>query len=124
MNFGIIDISKLSSKNQRSHLPNSTSVDPCEGKIEEKLKRVLEVKTLSQTIIHLLHPEITDRSILTPQKFRLKIRQVCRVFADTLEKDSANCPSEELFKNVIDLLKNEEEKCELLDQYRHMLLLG
>jgi hypothetical protein len=39
MYFGIINISKLSVGNQQMHLPSSTSVDPCQGKIEEKLKK-------------------------------------------------------------------------------------
>ncbi|MDR1413856.1 MAG: hypothetical protein LBI56_02890 [Puniceicoccales bacterium] len=124
MNFGITGISKLSSRNQRSHLPSSTSVDPCEGKIEEKLKKILEIKTLNQAMVQLLQPGITDRSILTPQKFRLKIQQVCDIFSETLEQEGLNFHGTELFTDVIKLLKDEEEKCELLEQYRHMLLMG
>ncbi|MDR2779428.1 MAG: hypothetical protein LBB16_04090 [Puniceicoccales bacterium] len=124
MDFGIVNISKLSMGGQRMHLPNNASIDPCEGKIEEKLKKVLEFKTLNKSMIQLLRPSVTDRSLLTPQRFRLKIHQACETFADTIEKEGENYPYRELFEDIIDLLKNEEEKCELLDQYRHMLLMG
>jgi hypothetical protein len=124
MDFGIVNISKLSSGSTRMHLPSSTAVDPCEGKIEEKLKKVLEFKTLSKSMVQLLRPIVTDRSILTPQKFRIKIQQVCDVFSRSVEKDGEESPYKELFDDIVSLLKNEEEKCELLDQYRHMLLMG
>ncbi|MDR1457506.1 MAG: hypothetical protein LBI47_01485 [Puniceicoccales bacterium] len=124
MDFGIVNISKLPVGEQRMHLPGSVSIDPCEGKIEEKLKKVLEFKTLNKSMVQLLRPFVTDRSILTPQRFRLKIRQACKIFADVIEEEGENYPYRELFEDVIGLLKNEEEKCELLDQYRHMLLMG
>ncbi|MDR1432860.1 MAG: hypothetical protein LBI61_00770 [Puniceicoccales bacterium] len=124
MDFGIVDISKLSSKDKRMHLPIGSSVDPCEGKIEEKLKKVLEVKTLNKSMVQLLRPNITDRSIITPQKFRLKIQQVCDVFVNTKEREGEKYHYKELFEDVIELLKGEQDKCELLDQYRHMLLMG
>ncbi|MDR2432616.1 MAG: hypothetical protein LBD34_02575 [Puniceicoccales bacterium] len=124
MDFGIVNISKLSVGEQRMRLPGNVSIDPCEGKIEEKLKKVLEFKTLNKSMVQLLRPFVTDRSILTPQRFRLKINQACKIFANVIEKEGENYPYKELFEDVIGLLKNEEEKCELLDQYRHMLLMG
>jgi hypothetical protein len=124
MDFGIVNISKLSTDRDQMHLPASVAVDPCEGKIEEKLRKVLEFKTLNKTMMQLLRPIISDRSILTPQKFRLKILQVCSLFADTMKKGGEGYVYAELFEDAISLLKNEEEKCELLDQYRHMLLMG
>jgi hypothetical protein len=124
MDFGIVNISKLSTDSDQAHLPANVAVDPCEGKIEEKLKKVLEFKTLNRTMVQLLRPIVTDRSILTPQKFRLKILQVCSLFADTVKKEGEGYAYAELFEDAISLLKNEEEKCELLDQYRHMLLMG
>ncbi|MDR2737443.1 MAG: hypothetical protein LBB18_00675 [Puniceicoccales bacterium] len=124
MDFGIVNISKLSSGTTRMRLPTTVSVDPCEGKIEEKLRKVLEFKTMGKSMVQLLRPVITDRSILTPQKFRLKIQQVCDLFAQTIENEGEDYLYKELFEDIISMLKNEEDKCELLDQYRHMLLMG
>ena len=72
MNFGLVGVSKLSSKESKSRmkLPNTVAVDPCDGQIEEKLKKVLEIKTLQKSMVTLLRPSVTDRSILTPQQFR------------------------------------------------------
>lgn len=124
MDFGIVNISTLSSRNKRMKLPTSVSVDPCDGKIEEKLKKVLEIKTLQKSMIELLRPSVTDRSILTPQQFRLKISQVCELFSDVMKAGGENFAYKELYNDIISLLKNEEEKCDLLEQYRHMLLMG
>jgi hypothetical protein len=124
MDFGIVNISKLSQGHARMRLPSNVSIDPCEGKIEEKLKKVLEFKTLGKSMVQLLRPIVTDRSILTPQKFRLKIQQVCDVFTGIMENEGEDFACRELFEDIISLLKNEEEKCDLLDQYRHMLLMG
>lgn len=119
LDYGLTDISSTGKDTQKMKLPNSVSFDPGEGKIEEKLKKVLQVKTLSSAMIKLLRPMITDRSIITPQHFRLKINQVAELF----ETDESNI-FHELYSEVRELLLEEEEKCELLDQYRHMLLMG
>ncbi|MDR1595627.1 MAG: hypothetical protein LBR91_01730 [Puniceicoccales bacterium] len=124
MDFGIVNISKLATDGKSMHLPGSASVDPCEGKIDEKLKKVLKIETLNGSMYLFLKPDITDRSILTPQKFRLKIQQVCNVFSDKIVREGKNCLYKELLDDVITLLKSEEEKCELLDQYRHVLVMG
>ncbi|MDR1255656.1 MAG: hypothetical protein LBJ94_01875 [Puniceicoccales bacterium] len=124
LDYGLIDISSFQHGDGRMSLPSSSSFDPGEGKIEEKLKKVLEVKTLQNSIIKLLRPMITDRSIITPQQFRMKIRQVAELFASDDDPTSGYALNEELFNEVRELLLSEEEKCELLDQYRHMLLMG
>ena len=126
MNFGLVGVSKLSSKESKSRmkLPNTVAVDPCDGQIEEKLKKVLEIKTLQKSMVTLLRPSVTDRSILTPQQFRLKLGQVCEKFIGAMKKGGENFVYKELFEDILELLKNEEEKCDLLEQYRHMLLMG
>ncbi len=120
LDYGLIDISSVGHDDKKVSLPTSTSFDPGEGKIEEKLKKVLQVKTLNSAMIKLLRPKITDRSIITPQHFRMKISQV----ADIFKLDDEDDFNQDLYSEVYDLLMAEEEKCELLDQYRHMLLMG
>jgi hypothetical protein len=124
LDYGLVDISTVSNGGGKMSLPKSSSFDPGEGKIEEKLKRVLQIETLKNSMIKLLRPIITDRSIITPHQFRMKIRQVADLFSGNDGLNSACNLNEELFDAVCELLKNEEEKCELLDQYRHMLLMG
>lgn len=119
LDYGLIDISSIGQEDKKMSLPNSVAFDPGEGKIEEKLKKVLQVETLSNAMIKLLRPTITDRSIITPQQFRLKISQVAELF-----KSDENALNQDLFLEVYEFLTAEEEKCELLDQYRHMLLMG
>jgi hypothetical protein len=124
LDYGLIGISTVTQSDRRMSLPKSSAFDPGEGKIEEKLKKVLQIKTLRNSMIKLLRPTITDRSIITPQQFRMKIRQVADLFANGENSDMSVSLNSELFEEVHALLTSEEEKCELLDQYRHMLLMG
>jgi hypothetical protein len=124
LDYGLIDISTVGSVGEKMSLPKSSSFDPREGKIEEKLKRVLQIETLKTSMIKLLRPSITDRSIITPHQFRMKIRQVADLFSRSGDSDAAYSFNKELFDAICELLRSEEEKCELLDQYRHMLLMG
>ncbi|MDE6432320.1 MAG: hypothetical protein K2L13_02905 [Opitutales bacterium] len=119
LDYGLVDISTVGQEDKKMSLPNSVEFDPGEGKIEEKLKKVLQVKTLRNMMIKLMCPKITDRSIITPHHFRMKIVQVAELF-----KADENDINYELYSEIRDLLMSEEEKCELLDQYRHMLLMG
>jgi hypothetical protein len=124
MDYGLVEISNVTQSDRKMSLPKSSTFDPGEGKIEEKLKRVLQIETLRNSMIKLLRPAITDRSIITPQQFRMKIRQVADLFSKGEDPIANSNLNSELFEEVYTLLTSEEEKCELLDQYRHMLLMG
>ncbi|MDR1458182.1 MAG: hypothetical protein LBI37_01510 [Puniceicoccales bacterium] len=124
MDFGLTGITKGSDFNKRMRLPSTSSFDPSDGKIEAKLSKVLRVKTLDGSLIQLLRPEVTNRSILTPTQFRNKIGELRAVFSQKREADGKNITEQELYNDIEQLLGEEEEKCELLDQYRHMLLMG
>jgi hypothetical protein len=122
LDFGITGITKGNEYQKRMKLPISGSLDPSEGKIEEKLKKVLNIKTVDTLVMQLLRPEVKDRSILSPVNFREKVREI-----RTMVNNQAGKKHEiggELLERIDSLLKEEEEKSELLDQYRHMLLLG
>ncbi|MDR0590578.1 MAG: hypothetical protein LBG09_01855 [Puniceicoccales bacterium] len=121
LDFGITGITKGNEYQKRMKLPTSGSCDPSEGKIEEKLKKVLSIKTVDSLVMQLLRPEIKDRSILSPVNFREKVREIRTLVNGQGGKQEF---SEELLARIDALLKEEEEKSELLDQYRHMLLLG
>jgi hypothetical protein len=122
LDFGITGITKGNEYQKRMKLPTSGSCDPSEGKIEEKLKKVLSIKTVDSLVMQLLRPEVKDRSILSPVNFREKVREIRTLLNGQCGGQQEF--SEELLARIDALLKEEEEKSELLDQYRHMLLLG
>ncbi|MDR2812493.1 MAG: hypothetical protein LBB05_01725 [Puniceicoccales bacterium] len=122
LDFGITGITKGNEYQKRMKLPLSGSLDPSEGKIEEKLKKVLNIKTVDSLVMQLLRPEVKDRSLLSPINFREKIREIRTLMSEQKEKKQEF--SKELWIRIDALLREEEEKSELLDQYRHMLLLG
>jgi hypothetical protein len=122
LDFGITGITKGNEYQKRMKLPASGSFDPSEGKIEEKLKKVLSIKTVDSLVMQLLRPEVKDRSLLSPINFREKVREIRVLMSE--QKGKKQEFSEELVARIDSLLQEEEEKSELLDQYRHMLLLG
>jgi superfamily I DNA/RNA helicase len=122
LDFGITRITKGTEYQKQMKLPITSSFDPSEGKIEEKLKKVLNIGTVDGLVMQLLRPEIKDRSLLTPIHFRAKIREIRELLR--AHRDQRTDISHELYARIDALLQEEEEKSELLDQYRHMLLLG
>jgi hypothetical protein len=121
LDFGLTGITKGNEYQRRMRLPSSGSLDPSEGKIEEKLTKVLSIKTVDSLVMQLLRPEVKDRSILAPINFREKVREIRAIMKG---KGKGSGIKKELLVRIDGLLKEEEEKSELLDQYRHMLLLG
>jgi hypothetical protein len=122
LDFGITGITKGTEYEKRMQLPMTGSCDPSEGKIEEKLKKVLSIKTVDSLVMQLLRPEVKDRSLLSPINFREKVREIRTLMNG--QKGKKQEFSGELLTRIDALLQEEEEKSELLDQYRHMLLLG
>ncbi|MDR0418433.1 MAG: hypothetical protein LBH08_03305 [Puniceicoccales bacterium] len=122
LDFGITRITKGTDHQKQMKLPITSSFDPSEGKIEEKLKKVLNIGTVDGLVMQLLRPEIKDRSLLTPIHFRAKIREIRELLK--VNRDQRTGINPELYARIDALLQEEEEKSELLDQYRHMLLLG
>jgi hypothetical protein len=54
----------------------------------------------------------------------VKFNELREVFRQKRESSGENITEPELYNDIEHLLGEEEEKCELLDQYRHMLLMG
>jgi hypothetical protein len=121
LDFGITGVTK-GDYGKRMQFPERGGIDPSEGKVEEKLKKVLSIGTVDGLVMQLLRPEVRDRSLLTPLRFREKVREIRAIIGSQGEKVSGI--GKEHVDRVDELLKKEEEKSELLDQYRHMLLLG
>ncbi|MDE6576321.1 MAG: hypothetical protein K2L24_02895 [Opitutales bacterium] len=120
--YGLSSVSKSIGPQQRMKLPVASRVDPSEGKVEEKLKKVFRIGTVDNLVMQLLRPEIQDRSLLSPICFREKIREIRTLLQKGRPSDLA--PGDDLYEHVDTLLQEEENKSELLDQYRHTLLLG
>ena len=119
-NQGITGITKGASRKQMQ-LPQTSSFDPSDSKVEEKLKKVLRIGTVDSLVMQLLRPEVQDRSLLSPMHFRTKIREIRELLQK--EHNDAKLP-DKLYQEADAILQDEENKSELLDQYRHMLLLG
>lgn len=120
LNFGLSGVTKQVS-HKKMELPSGGNIDPSECKIEAKLPTLVQTSSLDNLIINLLRPEIKDLSVLSPHVFREKIKEL-RQFIQ--KQRSTNTPDRELYDKIDTILEQEENKSELLDQYRRTLLLG
>ncbi|MDR2200984.1 MAG: hypothetical protein LBN94_02665, partial [Puniceicoccales bacterium] len=107
LDFGITGVTK-GDYGKRMQLPERGGIDPCEGKVEEKLKKVLSIGTVDSLVMQLLRPEVRDRSLLTPIRFREKVREIRRLISERGERMKGI--GEEHLKRVDELLQKEEEK--------------
>lgn len=122
LNIGLTGITRRIDAQQITKLPETNSFDPSDGKVEEKLTKVLNVRTSDGMIMQLLRPQIKDRSLLSPLMFRKKICEI-----RTLLTQNEQLRSElgrDCLSQIDTILAEEEDKSDLLDQYRHTLLLG
>jgi hypothetical protein len=123
MNFGLANVTQTKHEKPSTHLPKNSNFDPSEGRIENRLSKVIEMQNLDDTLLQLLKPSVEDRRILNPLQFRQKIKELGHFFRKKREQDD-DPTTEVLWESLISLLHNEEEKGELLDHYRHMLHMG
>jgi len=123
MDFGLTNVTQTKGEEPSAHLPKNGGFDPGEGRIESRLARVIQMQNLDDMLLQLLRPAVEDRRILHPQQFRQKIRELGHFFQK--KREEADDPTlEALWEALVSLLRDEEEKGELLDHYRHMLHMG
>jgi hypothetical protein len=123
MDFGLSNVTQTRREKPSAHLPQNGDFSPSEGRIENRLAKVIGLQNLDDILLQLLRPAVEDRQILNPLQFRQKIKELGRFFQKKREQNED--PSHEaLWDSLITLLRNEEEKGELLDHYRHLLHMG
>jgi hypothetical protein len=123
MDFGLTNVTQTKYERTSTHLPKNGGYNPSEGRIENRLSKVIEMQNLDDMLLQLLRPSVEDRRILNPLQFRQKIKELGQFFQEKREQ-SDDPTVETLCDSLISLLHNEEEKGELLDHYRHMLHMG
>ncbi|MDR2769146.1 MAG: hypothetical protein LBB19_01135 [Puniceicoccales bacterium] len=121
MDAGVTKITVVSNK-QQSHLPQNTFV-PTPTPIENKLVRILDVKTLGSEVIDILRPELDSLEGLSPADYHAKLEELIQTLQE-LRKAEKRQALDLLYQDAIRVLQAETARNDLLDELRMMLLQG
>ncbi|MDR0727983.1 MAG: hypothetical protein LBF26_03810 [Puniceicoccales bacterium] len=115
-------------KNQKKipTLPESVEIGPSEGRIEERLQDIINLKTFESILLDALRPKVKNRQLLIPVHFRRHLRELRDYFSRARDRKGRRLSGE--MEPIFDLLEahlaEETGRNELLEQYRLMILMG
>lgn len=126
MDIGLTKITSTANIRRIMRLPLWILLDPSEGRMEERLRQILDLSTFNIILVDVLRPKINDRKLLLPNIFRSRLMKLKNSVRKQLE--SPDClldpDLEDILLDLERQIIEEEDKNELLEQYRLMILMG
>ena len=104
-------------------LPDATHMPPAEQVNRPELDRLLHQPNLQDFLANQLRPEISDRQLLTPQRFESTLRRAAQTLRDISLAGNAR-PSSPAMSKAARALAEEASLRELLSMYRSTLFQG
>lgn len=90
---------------------------------DDRLVRILNVKTLGSEVDEILKPKFQNFSKMSPLEYQGKLQTLCKIFQDLKEKESRNA-IKLLYQDAERVLQAETISADLLEEFRIMLLQG
>lgn len=118
---GLTKIS-IAGKASNAHLPKS-SFTPTPTPIENRLVKILDVKTIGSEVIDLLRPQIQSLTSLSPGDYHAKLDELI-LAANKLQDKESRQQIKKLYADASQILSAEVSRNDLLDEFRMMLLQG
>ena len=104
-------------------LPDASQLPPAEALNRPELDRVLQQPTLREFLARELAPQVSDRQLLTPQRFDSTLRQAAQTLRDMPPTGNTGGSSPAIAK-AARALAEEANLRELLNMYRSALFQG
>jgi hypothetical protein len=104
-------------------LPDASHLPPAETLNRPELDRVLHQPTLRDFLARELMPQVSDRQLLTPQRFEGTLRQAAQTLRDMPSTGNTGGSSPAIAK-AARALAEESNLRELLNMYRSTLFQG
>jgi hypothetical protein len=120
-----IGLAKITTnKNQKKvpHLPDLTEIRPSEGRIEEQLQKIINLKTFESILMEALRPKVKNRRLLIPVHFHRRLKALREFLSRKGSQLSQDVDT--IFSLLEAHLLEESGRNELLEQYRLMILMG
>jgi hypothetical protein len=127
MDVGLTKITTNKNQKKVLRLPDSGEINPSDGRIEERLEKIIDLKTFESILIDALRPKIKNRQLLVPVHFRRCLVALRDSLRQRLEMEKGRDVSEEMSRllEILEIHMQEETgRNELLEQYRLMILMG
>jgi hypothetical protein len=127
-NVGISKITVKRAAKKDPELPQTTKLDPSVGKMEQRLRAIIDLQTFESLLTEVLQPEVKNRSLLVPTHFRARLVKLRKSLAAGKNKKKIHGKTADavdyLLAELERQLDEESGRNELLEQYRLMILLG
>jgi hypothetical protein len=123
--IGLVKITTNKGQRKRQKLPESTEIAPSVGRMEQRLRAIVDLQTFESILLEVLQPDVKTRTLLIPVHFRRRMGELRESIRGELEKkNKAQADIDELLGKLETQLAEETGRNELLDQYRLMILMG
>lgn len=106
---------------QPLNLPNESRAFPGEGLYEQRLVEVLTPPSIEQELTESFRPEIANREVQTPIGYRAALGESRREL-DEAVRGMDEGPQRETLKRAAERLDHEQERHELINTYRSLLI--
>ena len=124
---GLVKITTYRKKKRPQPLPPTTDIHPSVGKMEERLRTIIDLKAFESILLDVMRPEIKDRTLLVPVRFRQRVAQLRQAVEAALARNhgrSSTVELDTLLSGLEKQLDEDEGRNDLLEKYRLMILLG
>ncbi len=91
--------------------------------LDDRLVRILNVKTLGSEVVEVLKPKVKQFEQMTPLEYQQKLRWLIEKLAALKKNEKRNAISL-LYQDAMRILQAETVSAELLEEFRIMLLQG
>jgi hypothetical protein len=124
-----IGLAKITTnRNQRKvpELPDHTAIEPSVGRMEQRLRAIIDLQTFESILLEVLQPDVKNRTLLIPVHFRKRLGKLREALRKGLGKVKGKSVEEVdgLLAQLESQLDEETGRNELLEQYRLMILMG
>ncbi|MDR3316808.1 MAG: hypothetical protein LBS68_01890 [Puniceicoccales bacterium] len=125
-NIGLIKITTNRNQGKMPELPQTSTLDPSVGRMEQRLKAIVDLQTFETILLEVLQPQVKNRSMLVPVHFRAHLVQLQKFLKDYRGKMGQQSAEaiDALLADLKSQLAEEAGRNELLEQYRLMILMG
>ena len=121
MNTGVSKITIAEELSQNCIQKNVTLTKPVS--IDDRLVRILNVKTLGSEVADVLKPKMQTFTNMTPMEYQGKLNDLINYLED-LKKNEKRAVIKPIYQDAIRVLQTETISAELLEEFRIMLLQG
>ncbi|MDR2664309.1 MAG: hypothetical protein LBB14_02160 [Puniceicoccales bacterium] len=126
LDMGLVKITVHRKKASAPSLPPVADIHPSVGKMEERLKAIVDLSAFESIFTEVLRPEVKDRTLLVPTHFHQRLARLRTALRTDMARMRGRTAEEidSLLGDLEEQLADGDGYSDLLEQYRLMILMG